>query len=366
MFQQAGIQKQAGIRTAEAANGNKTDNAARKPSRQSPSQNSTRLPLLSLPFSRVAASGPSPSHPFPSPMAAAPTAPPTMRAVQYDAYGGGAAGLKHVEVPVPSPKKNELLLKLEAAAINPVDWKLQQGLLRPLLPRKFPFIPVTDVAGVVVAVGSGVTGFQAGDHVVAMLNSLYGGGLAEYAVASESLTVKRPPEVSAAEGAGLPVAAGTAFQALRAIGAKFDGTGKPLNVLITAASGGVGLYVVQLARLAGLHITATCGARNMELVRSLGADEVLDYRTPEGASLKSPSGKKYDYVIHCTVGISWSTFEPVLSESGKVMDLTPHFAQSSSRHCTGSHLPGSSWCRCSCLLTRQTLNSWSGCSGTAR
>ncbi|GJN03211.1 hypothetical protein PR202_ga20628 [Eleusine coracana subsp. coracana] len=259
-------------------------------------------------------------------MAAAPTAPPTMRAVQYDAYGGGAAGLKHVEVPVPSPKKNELLLKLEAAAINPVDWKLQQGLLRPLLPRKFPFIPVTDVAGVVVAVGSGVTGFQAGDHVVAMLNSLYGGGLAEYAVASESLTVKRPPEVSAAEGAGLPVAAGTALQALRAIGAKFDGTGKPLNVLITAASGGVGLYAVQLARLAGLHITATCGARNMELVRSLGADEVLDYRTPEGASLKSPSGKKYDYVIHCTVGISWSTFEPVLSESGKVMDLTPHFA----------------------------------------
>jgi chloroplastic oxoene reductase len=145
-------------------------------------------------------------------------------------------------------------------------------------------------------------------------------------VASESLTVKRPSEVSSAEGAGLPIAAGTALQALKAIGAKFDGTGKPLNVLITAASGGVGLYAVQLARLAGLHITATCGARNMELVRKLGADEVLDYRTPEGVSLKSPSGKKYDGVVHCTVGISWSTFEPVLSESGKVMDLTPNFS----------------------------------------
>jgi chloroplastic oxoene reductase len=145
-------------------------------------------------------------------------------------------------------------------------------------------------------------------------------------VASESLTVKRPSEVSSAEGAGLPIAAGTALQALKAIGAKFDGTGKPLNVLITAASGGVGLYAVQLARLAGLHITATCGARNMELVRKLGADEVLDYRTPEGVSLKSPSGQKYDGVVHCTVGISWSTFEPVLSESGKVMDLTPNFS----------------------------------------
>ncbi|XP_062184814.1 chloroplast envelope quinone oxidoreductase homolog [Phragmites australis] len=258
--------------------------------------------------------------------AAAPTTLAKMRAVQYDACGGGAAGLKHVEVPVPSAKKNELLLKLEAASINPVDWKIQKGMLRPLLPRRLPFIPVTDVAGVVVDVGPGVHEFQAGDQVVAMLNPFSGGGLAEYAVASANLTVKRPPEVSAAEGAGLPIAAGTALQSLRAIGAKFDGTGKPLNVLITAASGGVGLYAVQLAKLAGLHITATCGARNVELVKSLGADEVLDYRTPEGASLQSPSGKKYDGVVHCTVGISWSTFEPVLSGNGRVIDITPNFS----------------------------------------
>ncbi|CAN6234700.1 unnamed protein product [Urochloa humidicola] len=260
--------------------------------------------------------------------AATPTTkvPATMRAVRYDACGGGAEGLKHVEVPVPSAKKNELLLKLEAASINPVDWKIQKGMLRPFLPFKLPFIPVTDVAGVVVEVGPGVNGFQAGDQVVAMLNSFYGGGLAEYAVASESLTVKRPPEVSAAEGSGLPIAAATALQSLRTIGAKFDGTGKPpLNVLITAASGGVGLYAVQLAKLAGLHVTATCGARNVELVKSLGADEVLDYRTPEGASLHSPSGKKYDGVVHCTVGISWSTFDSVLAPNGKVIDITPNF-----------------------------------------
>ena len=144
-------------------------------------------------------------------------------------------------------------------------------------------------------------------------------------MASENLTVKRPPEVSAAEGAGLPIAAVTVLQALRTIGAKFDGTGEPLNVLITAASGGAGLYAVQLAKLAGLHVTATCGARNVELVKSLGADEVLDYRTPEGASLHCPSGKKYDGVVHCTVGISWSTFEPVLANTGKVIDITPNF-----------------------------------------
>ncbi|VAH47093.1 chloroplast envelope quinone oxidoreductase homolog [Triticum dicoccoides] len=259
-------------------------------------------------------------------MATPTTTPATMRAVQYDACGGGAAGLKHVEVPVPSAKKNEVLLKLQAATINPVDWKIQKGDLRPLLPRRLPFIPVTDVAGVVVDVGPGVKGVTVGDQVVAMLNSFNGGGLAEYAVASANLTVKRPAEVSAAEGAGLPIAAGTALQALRSIGAKFDGTGKPLNVLVTAASGGVGLYAVQLAKLANLHVTATCGARNMDLVKSLGADEVMDYRTPEGASLQSPSGRKYDGVVHCTVGVSWSFFQPLLSDAGRVIDITPNLS----------------------------------------
>ncbi|KDP45286.1 hypothetical protein JCGZ_15151 [Jatropha curcas] len=151
-----------------------------------------------------------------------------MHAVQHDGYGGGAAGLKHVEVPVPTPKKDEVLLKLEATSLNPIDWKIQQGVLRPFLPRRFPHIP-----------------------------------------------------------------------------------------------GGVGHYAVQLAKLGNTHVTATCGARNIELVKSLGADEVLDYKTPEGAALKSPSGRKYDAVIHCATGIPWSTFEPNLSENGNVIDITP-------------------------------------------
>ena len=93
--------------------------------------------------------------------------------------------------------------------------------------------------------------------------------------------------------------------------------------MITAASGGVGHYAVQLAKLGNTHVTATCGARNIELVKRLGADEVIDYKTPEGAALKSPSGKKYDAVIHCAVGFPWSTFEPNLSNNGKVVDITP-------------------------------------------
>lgn len=151
-----------------------------------------------------------------------------------------------------------------------------------------------------------------------------GGGFAEYAVASEKLTVKRPQEVGPAEAAALPVAGLTALQALtNPAGLKLDGTGKQANILVTAASGGVGHYAVQLAKLGNAHVTATCGARNIDFVKSLGADEVLDYKTPEGAALKSPSGKKYDAVVHCANGIPFSTFEPNLSENGKVIDITP-------------------------------------------
>ncbi|KAI5015719.1 hypothetical protein ZWY2020_057109 [Hordeum vulgare] len=181
-------------------------------------------------------------------MATPASTPAKMRAVQYDACGSGAAGLKHVELPVPSAKKNEVLLKLQAATINPVDWKIQKGTW-PLLPRRLPFIPVTDVAGVVVDVGPGVKGLTAGDQVVAMLNSLNGGGLRR-AVASANLTVKRPAEVSAAEVLGFPLLRHCA-QALRSIGAKFDGTGV-IKRVGHRCLWRRGLYV-QLAKLANLH-----------------------------------------------------------------------------------------------------------------
>ncbi|KAB2020909.1 hypothetical protein E1A91_D07G105600v1 [Gossypium mustelinum] len=246
-----------------------------------------------------------------------------MHALQYNSYGGGAAALKHVEVPIPTPNKGEILLKLEATSLNPIDWKIQKGILRPLLPRKFPHIPASDVAGEVVQVGPGVTNYKVGDKVVSLLDHLTG-GLAEYAVATENLTVARPPEISVAEAAGLPMAGLTAHRAVtHGAGVKLDGSGQQLNLLITAASGGVGHYAVQLAKLGNTHVTATCGARNLDFVKSLGADEVLDYKTPDGAALKSPSGRKYDVVIHCASGIPWSTFEPNLSSNGKVIDITP-------------------------------------------
>ncbi|TYI73082.1 hypothetical protein E1A91_D07G106000v1 [Gossypium mustelinum] len=247
-----------------------------------------------------------------------------MRAVQYNTYGRGAAALKHVELQVPSPKQDEVLLKMEATSINPFDLRIQKGIVWPFLPRKFPHIPGIDEAGEVFEVGSGVKNFKAGDKVVAVLFNICGGGLAEFAVAKENLTVSRPPEVTAFQGAALPIAGLAAHECLlRTPGFNYEKTGQQLNLLITAASGGVGQYAVQLAKLGNAHVTATCGARNLDLVKSLGADEVIDYKTPDGAALKSPSGRKYDAVIHCATGFPWSTFKPNLSTNGKVFDITP-------------------------------------------
>ncbi|KAM0005952.1 putative NADPH:quinone reductase [Helianthus debilis subsp. tardiflorus] len=246
-----------------------------------------------------------------------------MQAVWYTCYGGGAVGLKHVEMPIPAPGNDEILMKIEATSINPIDWKIQNGFVRPILPRKFPFIPLSDVAGEVVEVGPAVTNFKAGDKIVSTLGGA-GGGLAEYAVAKESLTVPRPPEVSAADGACLGIAACAALHSLTVTGGlKLEKTEPRTNILVTAASGGVGHYAIQLAKLGNTHVTATCGARNIDFVKSLGADEVLDYKTPEGAALKSPSDQKYDVVVDCTTVIPWSTFEPNLSPTGRVIDITP-------------------------------------------
>ncbi|CAL5034775.1 unnamed protein product [Urochloa decumbens] len=259
--------------------------------------------------------------------------PATMCAVQYSGYGGGSAALKYVQVPIPSLKKDEVLIKVKAASINQGDlWtqtikhqcSVQPSIFRPFLP-KFPFIPGTDVAGEIVEVGSAVREFKPGDNVVSKLNFWKAGGLAEYVAASEGNTVACTAGVSAADAAGLPMAGLTALQGLKAIGTKFDGMGTGANILITAASSGVGTYAVQLAKLGKHHVTATCGARNMELVKSLGADEVLDYSTTEGETLMNSLGTKYDYIINISKANRWSVLKAALSSRGRLVDIAPNF-----------------------------------------
>ncbi|KAL1805700.1 hypothetical protein ACET3Z_028768 [Daucus carota] len=139
-----------------------------------------------------------------------------------------------------SPTKDEILIKVEAIGINPIDFKIQHGFLRPIAPKKFPHIPGSDITGEVVDVRFAVTKFKKGYKVVAMLGTTTGGGLAEDAVAKQEVTVLRPLELSAGECVALGTPGLTAYQCLITAGVVLKKDGPPMNILLTAASGGVG------------------------------------------------------------------------------------------------------------------------------
>lgn len=195
-----------------------------------------------------------------------------MKAIYYLEYGP-ADVLQFGEQPTPEPKAGELLVRVHASSINPVDWKIRSGDLRLVSGFCFPQIPGRDVAGVVERVGAGVTGFRPGDRVFGMVDTL-GGANAEYAVLPAKVAAALPAGLSFAEAAAVPLAGLTALQGLRDRGQLTAGE----RVLINGASGGVGTLAVQLARLLGAgHVAAVCSARNAALVRGLGPDEVIDY-----------------------------------------------------------------------------------------
>ncbi len=199
-----------------------------------------------------------------------------MKAIILDGYGGSDR-LRLMDRPEPSPQAGELLVKVRAAAVNPVDWKIRRGDLRPILWLRFPYIPGGDIAGEVVAAGPGVTRFQPGDAVVAFVDMKRGGGYAERAVVKESAAALKPQSLSFAEAASLPIAGVTALQALRDAGRLREGG----SALIHGGAGGVGHFAVQIAKAMGARVTATCGPSNVAFVESLGADSVIDYTKEE-------------------------------------------------------------------------------------
>jgi NADPH:quinone reductase-like Zn-dependent oxidoreductase len=194
-----------------------------------------------------------------------------MKAVRITQYGSTPTV---EEIPSPRVGPKDVLVRIEAASLNPLDVKLQSGVMHQFFPLSFPYTLGTDFAGTVEGVGSMVARWQTGDKVVGRLDPISGGALAEFAVVPGMQLAAAPPTISIENAAGIPTAAGTAWQALFEI-AKLQ---RGQSVLVHAGAGGVGSFAVQFARLVGARVIATASGAGIELARELGADQVIDYR----------------------------------------------------------------------------------------
>lgn len=194
-----------------------------------------------------------------------------MRAARFHEYGGPDR-LVVEQVPVPEPGPGAVLVRIHAAGVNPFDWKLRAGLLQQWMPIPLPAGSGSDVAGTVAAAGPDVTAFATGQAVYGMAET---GSYAEYALAATKDIAPKPNRLSFDEAASVPVSAVTAWRAL------FDAAKLEAGqrVLVQGAAGGVGLFVVQLARWRGAHVVGTASAANQDFVRSLGAETAIDYQS---------------------------------------------------------------------------------------
>jgi len=195
----------------------------------------------------------------------------TINAIQVHAYGD-ADQLKHEQIAQPQPQEGEVLVRVHAAGVNPVDWKIRSGAMKAFMQATFPYVPGVDLAGVVEQVGPGVTTFQVGQEVFGQ-SARGRGSYTEYSVASANSLALKPKTLSFDEAATIPVGATTAWQGLFDHGNLQAGQ----RVLILGGAGGVGLFAVQFARWKGAHVISTASTGNMDFVRSLGAETVIDY-----------------------------------------------------------------------------------------
>ncbi|MFF7294136.1 NAD(P)-dependent alcohol dehydrogenase [Microbacterium sp. NPDC008134] len=243
----------------------------------------------------------------------------TMQVWRNPAYGP-VSGQRHERMPVPEPGPGEVLLRIRATALNAGDVRLMLGdplLVRPIFGMRRPTQSIRgmDVAGTVVAVGDGVADASPGDEAVVELPA--GGGLAEYAVAPADRLAGRPASVDPSVAACLPIAGGTAWQALDAAGITPGGAAAPgRRMLVLGASGGVGTFAVQLAALRGAEVWATCGERNSALVEELGAVRVLDHRRSPVSDLPA---EHFDAVIDVVGGMPLRPLQRLVRDGGTVV-----------------------------------------------
>jgi NADPH:quinone reductase-like Zn-dependent oxidoreductase len=256
---------------------------------------------------------------------------PTMKAVRIHQYGGPEM-LQYEDAPRPQPGNDDVLIRVYAAGVNPVDWKIRQGLSRQVLHYSMPLILGWDVSGIVEAVGAGATRLKIGDAVYSRPDIARDGAYAEYIIAKESDVAIKPSNIDHAHAAAIPLAALTAWQAI------FDGADLRAGqrILIHAASGGVGGSAVQLAKSKGAYVIGTASKKNQDYVRGLGADEVIDYTSTRFEDVVHDVDVVFDTIGGDTQQRSWK----VLKKGGIMVSTltTPSQEEATAHGARGIHI----------------------------
>jgi NADPH2:quinone reductase len=242
-----------------------------------------------------------------------------MRAIAIEEFGGPEK-LKLMDLPRPRPEKGEILIRVVAAGVNPVDYKIREGMLKDLMPHAFPLIPGWDVAGVVEEQGEGAGRFRRGDRVWAYARkpTIQWGCYAEYVTLPEENVALMPAKLLFEEAAAIPLAALTAYQAL---------FGKPgaeagSKVLVQAAAGGVGHFAVQLAANAKMEVIGSGGSSNQSFILEMGAGGSIDYKKEdfvEAAKRFNPDG--YDLVLDAVGGETLTKSFQLLKPGGRLVSI---------------------------------------------
>ena len=237
---------------------------------------------------------------------------PTMKAMVVHEFGGPEV-LKLEDVPVPTPKENEMLIKVFAAGVNSFDGLLQSGKYAKIFKMQLPWIPGYDIAGTVEKVGGKVSKFKVGDPVYAFMTIPTGGGYAEYALAKQNQVALKPATISFVEAAGVPSVALTAWQALVDKANLQSGQ----TVLIHGASGGVGMFAIPIAKIRGAKVFATASTANQDFLKQLGADVAIDYKTQRFEEI----AKDIDVVVDGVGGDTLARSYSIVKKGGILVSL---------------------------------------------
>lgn len=236
----------------------------------------------------------------------------TMKAVRIHTYGGPEV-LKYEDAPRPQPGEGEVLIRVHAATVNPIDWNVREGHMKDFWPHKFPLILGWDLSGVVEELGKGASRFKIGDEVYSVPDPTRNGAYADYIVVRESELALKPNSLPHIRAAAVPLAALTAWQSLLDSAQLQPGQ----RVLIHGGSGGVGHFAVQLAKWKGAYVIATASTKNQELLRELGADETIDYTRQRFEDV----ARKIDIVLDPIGGDTQERSWQVLKKGGILLSV---------------------------------------------